>query len=141
MEVIINRCFGGYGLSHDAVMEYAKQKGMELFAYVNDMNGWNFNSKDKYLPFTGGANAICIHYCTKKLKDEFDKETLNKYYFSPDSIERTDPILIKIVRKMGKKANGYCADLKIVKIPDGTDYEIEEYDGNEHIAEKHRTWG
>jgi hypothetical protein len=28
----------------------------------------------------------------------------------------------------------------VVEIPDGTDYEISEYDGNEHIAEKHRTW-
>jgi len=32
------------------------------------------------------------------------------------------------------------ADLKIVEIPDGTNYEIDEYDGNEHVAEVHRTW-
>lgn len=42
---------------------------------------------------------------------------------------------------LGDKANGSCAKLQIVDIPNGTDYTIEEYDGNEHIAEKHRTWG
>lgn len=30
--------------------------------------------------------------------------------------------------------------LRIVEIPDGTDYIVGEYDGSEHIAETHRTW-
>jgi len=30
--------------------------------------------------------------------------------------------------------------LKIVDIPDGVEWEIEEYDGMEWVAEKHRTW-
>jgi hypothetical protein len=30
--------------------------------------------------------------------------------------------------------------LEIVEIPDDVEYTIEEYDGLEHIAEKHRTW-
>lgn len=31
-------------------------------------------------------------------------------------------------------------DIAIVDIPDGTDYIIQEYDGLEHIAERHRKW-
>ncbi len=31
--------------------------------------------------------------------------------------------------------------LKIVEIPAGTEYTIEEYDGIEHIAQVHNTWG
>jgi hypothetical protein len=41
---------------------------------------------------------------------------------------------------MGGMANGACADLKIVEVPDEVDWYIEEYDGNEWVAEKHRTW-
>ena len=33
------------------------------------------------------------------------------------------------------------AELKIVDIPDGVNWEVEEYDGNEWIAETHRRWG
>jgi len=38
-------------------------------------------------------------------------------------------------------ASGKYAKLKIVEIPIFTEYTIEEYDGMEHIAEKHKTWG
>ena len=34
-----------------------------------------------------------------------------------------------------------CSTLKIIEIPDDVDWIIEEYDGNEWVAEKHRTWG
>jgi hypothetical protein len=44
------------------------------------------------------------------------------------------------VEELGDKASGQFAELVVVEIPDGVDYEIDEYDGNEHIAEKHRTW-
>ncbi len=30
--------------------------------------------------------------------------------------------------------------MQIVEIPDDVDWEVMEYDGMEHIAEKHRTW-
>lgn len=57
-----------------------------------------------------------------------------------DDEKRTDPKLIKCVEKLGASANGMGADLKIVEIPDGVEYVIEEYDGMEHVAEKHQTW-
>lgn len=56
------------------------------------------------------------------------------------SLERTNPALIECVETLGVEANGSYADLKIVEIPDDIDYIIEEYDGIEHVAEKHRTW-
>lgn len=58
-----------------------------------------------------------------------------------DHQKRNDPRLIEVVEKLGKRANGDCAELKVVTIPDDVDWEISEYDGVEHIAEKHRTWG
>lgn len=50
-----------------------------------------------------------------------------------DSIERDNPKLIEVIKKLGKDANGECADLSIVEVPDGADWTIEEYDGKEWI--------
>jgi len=55
-------------------------------------------------------------------------------------IPRDDSLLIQVVEELGVDANGGCASLKIVEIPDDIDWEIDEYDGNESIDEKHRTW-
>lgn len=55
--------------------------------------------------------------------------------------DRTDPDLILAVETLGDKANGSFADLRVVEIPDGIEYEINEYDGIEWVDEVHRTWG
>ena len=56
--------------------------------------------------------------------------------------DRTNPKLIECVEKLGgKKASGKLASLEIVEIPDNIEWYIDEYDGIEHIAEKHNTWG
>jgi len=54
--------------------------------------------------------------------------------------KRDDSDLIEAVKQLRKKANGDHASLKIVEIPDGIDWEIDEYDGMEWVAEKHRKW-
>jgi hypothetical protein len=54
--------------------------------------------------------------------------------------KRTCPHLLAVVEKMGTAADGMCAQLKVIEVPDGVDFEIDEYDGIEHIAEAHRTW-
>lgn len=61
--------------------------------------------------------------------------------FRDGAIQRDDARLIQVVQEMGRAASGPHAALVIVEIPDGTDYEISELDGMEHVAEKHRTWG
>lgn len=90
--VVVNNCYGGFGLSDKAATEYMK------LANITDPDWW---SRD---------------------------------------IARDDPYLVKIVREMGDKANGSHANLKIIEIPADVDWTVEEYDGNEWIAEVHRTW-
>lgn len=68
------------------------------------------------------------------------KGTALKHSFEAKD-DRTDPVLIKVIEELGEKADGCFAKLKIIDIPDDIEYEICEYDGYEHIAEKHRTWG
>jgi len=55
-------------------------------------------------------------------------------------IERDSPILIQVIEELKDEANGHCANLKVVEIPDDVDWTIEEYDGFEWVAEVHRTW-
>jgi len=57
------------------------------------------------------------------------------------SLERHDPDFISIVEELGAEVNDCFSRLKIFEIPDGVDYEIEEYDGVEWASEKHQTWG
>lgn len=54
---------------------------------------------------------------------------------------RSHPKLIAAIEKVGEKeASGYLADVRIIDIPEGVDWEIGEYDGIETVHEKHRRW-
>lgn len=57
-----------------------------------------------------------------------------------DESYRDDPILIEIVEELGDEANGMCADLVVVDIPDDMDYVVDDYDGIETLRPKTPTW-
>ena len=134
MKLVINKCYGGFELSHAAIMRYAKLKGIKLFAFTEEYPT-NYNNR-KFLEYKG-QESFCIHYSTKPLKDGKHEEDS---YFSTYDFKRNDPILIQVVEEMGTKANGRCAKLEIIEIPDGTEWQIEEYDGSEWVSEVHKTW-
>lgn len=146
MEVVINRCFGGFGLSDTAyekliewgvpVREYVEQKrDPETHLYqpepLND--GQVIFDRELTPP---GADGFSKLYHDYKGKTRFSQ----RYWETWTDSNRTHPLVVRVVEELGEAANGSCASLAIVRIPDGTDYEIDEYDGNEHIAETHRTW-
>lgn len=113
MKVVINKCHGGFGLSHEAVLAYAKAKGIKLV--WRDELGFR-------------------HYCT-------DLERVDETYFSErHDIPRDDPDLVAVVEKMGKKSFGGFAELGVIEIPDNISWEINEYDGFESVHESHRSW-
>ncbi len=150
MKIVINRCWGGFGLSHEAVMRYAEIKGMALYPWIDAICKKVYKEKATF-----DNPSVLIHYTTVSegkyqeitAKEQgkpigsgrFDKS--NSVYFSARDIERTDPILIQVVNELSDKANGCHAELEIIEIPDDVVWEIDEYDGIEHIAEKHKTWG
>ena len=55
-------------------------------------------------------------------------------------IPRDDQMLAQVVEELGVAANGFCAELKVVAIPDDVRWEIQSIDGQEQISEVHRTW-
>ena len=75
-------------------------------------------------------------------------EALNKYRelgitdpnFHSRNIPRDDEHLIAVVELRGIEANNRFSELKIVEIPDDVNWYVEEYDGREWVAERHRTW-
>jgi hypothetical protein len=114
--VVINRCFGGFGLSHEATMLYSELAKLNL----KPVEG-------KYFSFTGYDYYI-------------DGIETDEMFWYDNMLKRDDPDLVSVVRKLGEKANGPHADLKVVEIPYDIEWEIDEYDGSEQVAEKHRTW-
>ena len=89
MKVVINKCYGGFGISKAGLKRYEEITG--------------------------------------ESKEYWD-------------IDRDDPALVQLVEELGKAVNDSYSDLAIVEIPDDVEWEVEEYDGAEWVAEKHRTW-
>ena len=117
MKVVINTCQGGFRLSNEAFENLLTKKGIEFEAE------------------TGGAFT---HYYRKGEVGN-DAAYLNHYDFYGEE-NRADTDLIGIIEEMGETSFGDFAQLKIVEVPDDVEWQIEEYDGAEWIAEKHRTW-
>ena len=112
MKIVINTCFGGFSISDKALERYAELKGLKITNLSTDsFPQWYIDG----------------------IKD-------NDHYLSTYDISRTDPQLIQVVEELGEEANGSCASLKIVDIPDDVQWEIQNYDGSETIAEAHRSW-
>ena len=59
------------------------------------------------------------------------------YHFNDN---RTDANMIRAVEKLGDDANGVSAKLEVIEIPDGVDWDIDEYDGWEKVIERRREW-
>ena len=140
MKVVINRCYGGFGLSHEAVMRYFEIKGITVYPeqsndYWKFWTYWTVKPEDRVEDKEGDdfyKMPIEDRQAYNKLRSEqtiYERE-----------IDRDDPALVQAVEELGDKANGQHAELAVVQIPDGVDYIVEEYDGMEHIAEAHRTW-
>lgn len=139
MKVVCNRCYGGFSLSPEAEKLYIKKQRKELFFYHQT----KYKNRDGVNEYTkidsGDVRHDSTHTYTADFGTSFQDHPDSDYWSSRD-IKRDDPILIQVIEELGSAANGAYADLQITEIPNGTDYIIEEYDGNEHIAENHATW-
>jgi len=88
-----------------------------------------------YSNFAISADAISL--IQKKIKNPKAKSQINAYAFDND---RSNPLLVETVQKLGAKANGLYTTLKIVEIPDDVEWRVDAINGKEVIREKHRIW-
>ena len=140
MKVAINRCFGGFSLSHEAVMRYFEIKGITVYPeqgkdYWKFWTYWTVKPEDRIESKEGDD----FYKLPMEERAAYNKAHSEQTIYERD-IERHDPALVQTVEELGDRANGAHAELTVVEIPDDVDYHINEYDGNEHVAERHRTW-
>ena len=151
MKVVVNNQYGGFELSNEAVKQLVLReakcvKVMTLIQYYggddrtkpcyqeNWENKW-LKDKKEFVDigdgFWGHPRGFNIYKggCLYQFDDDY-----------PNKNNRADPTLVEVVKDLKSKANGKCATLKIVNIPKGVEWVVEEYDGLEWIAETHRTW-
>jgi hypothetical protein len=86
-EVVINTCYGGFGLSKKAYELYLKLKNITTYPET-----------DKW--------GSTIHWLNKEKTEHFYDRHL----------ERHDPTLVSVVKQLGKGANGLCANLEVVEV-------------------------
>ena len=136
MKVVINRCFGGFGLSYEAVKRYFELKGWDLYAYDVDRD----RKLHVYTHDPNKPSAFSPHYFRNSVTSLTTKDIDKNSYWYPGNVDRSDPALIQVVEELGELANGNYAELKIVTIPDNIQWEIDDYDGKESIHELHDRW-
>lgn len=145
MKVIINKCYGGFGIS-DKAYERLIELGCPVVAWENypiikDENGNDIcDDKGKHIIIDReltpeGTDVVNdIYY---KYKDSGTKE---RYWDCWTSEHRSDPLLVQVVEELVEDANGKYAKLKVVEVPDDVSWYISNYDGHECIHEEHRQW-
>jgi len=128
MKVVINKSYGGFGLS-DKAYERLIELGIPTKEYKNKEEGRKVIFDKKLTP--------------EEKRYEIDNDDIKRgerYWDTWFYEHRSDPLLIQVIEELKEKANNRFSDLKVVEIPDDVDYIIEDYDGVEWVAEKHRTW-
>jgi hypothetical protein len=119
MKIAINIGKPKFKLTDKQIEYYAILSGLNLERKINDISLSDVPPsyfKENFLWYT-------IDY-------KLDGKT-----FDPDSLQRHDPILIQTIDHIND------GTIKIIEIPDHTDYIIENCNGIEWISENHKIWG
>lgn len=138
MKIVINSCHGGFSLSPKAVKLYLSYYGKEVWPEESGFvrRFWLLPPSPERVDLEDSKKWNTLTEVEKKDHNEKYERQL----FQDSGILRTDPYLVQVIEKLGTEADGSYAQLKIVEIPDDVEWEIQEYDGSEWVAEKHNTW-
>ena len=126
MKIVINTCYGGFSLSHTGMKAYYERRGIQLYA---------FSSTEPHQRLTDeeASGELLVFYCSSPM---FTEES----FVSSRVIKRDDPDLVAVIEELKEAANVIYSKLSVVEVPDNIEWEIEEHDGLERVAEKHKIW-
>jgi hypothetical protein len=150
MKIVINKCYGGFGISLEALTQLVIRNAdcvesctpkhyyggdNEKFKNKND---WQKKWDEDFSEFEDIGNG----FKADKIRqyNVYKDGLLYMIKDRSDNSTRTDKDLVDIVEKMGEEASGSLSELQIVEVPDDVKWEIDEYDGIESIHEVHRSW-
>lgn len=131
-KMVLNKCHGGFSISARAVKRLAELKNQPCYFFKDDFNKRKSHLTPTTLEEIEASN--CHFYRVLDIEDpnKLSCSELLKHEHSSSNLDRTDPMLIQVIEELGKKANGQCAELKIVEF--NHVIEINDYDGYESIA-------
>jgi zona occludens toxin (predicted ATPase) len=127
-KVVYNACYGGFGLSKEAIQRYWDIKGQQV--WIEDIE-WGFKvwlvpPKERLKPQTTQE----IFAMSKDERVSYSKAYSAQSWYHCDVV-RHDPALVQVVQELKDKANAEYANLAIKEV-DGP-YRIDEYDGYESV--------
>ena len=129
MKIVINTCYGGFGLSLKGQQRYLELMGQT--AYFYQPKAFGGETKFQRIDNIDDASSIFV-YCTThdqgKIIDDYPEDI---FYFH--ELKRSDPHLVQVVEELGAESFAEWAILKIVDIEKGRWFKIDEYDGYESI--------
>lgn len=141
MKIVINNCYGGFSLSRECIERMFEIKGKQVWVEQDPKYPslgltivWTVPPEERV-----DTTKEATKHLTRKGLMEYNKKYSEQTWYDHD-VDRSDPALVQAVEELGDAASGKYAELKVVEIPNGVDWMICEYDGIEHIAERHRTW-
>lgn len=151
MKLVINTCYGGFSLSPKAVARLAELRGQKAYFFMGGLGdrprvevpcaeamGMFWSAYNTPTPAEEPSPA---EWCSMSQEERIAfNQRQDTERITPRPDDRADPLLVQVVEELGVEANGSCAELRVIEIPDGVDYEIDDYDGVETIHEKHRVW-
>jgi hypothetical protein len=139
MKVVINKCYGGFGLSNKAY-EKLIEWGVPVRKYIEQERDPE-TKLYKPQPLNDGEVIFDRSLEPGSSVDLAMQRLGGRYWDCWTRENRAHPLVVRVVEELGEAASGPLAKLRVVEIPDGIEWEIDEYDGMERIAEQHRTWG
>lgn len=113
MKLVINRCYGGFGLSRKAFLRL-RELGHPLALTEPDFGE---RQNEASSPRSDWDDSFCDH------------------------IARDDKLMVQVVEELGvDEASARLAKLGVVEIPDDVKWEIEYHDGRETVREVSQSW-
>ncbi len=135
MKVAVNKCYGGFSLSKAAVIWLAERGFEPATKELNEIEATvkKLGTKD--------IDSLDVHSAQSWRDNTSEFMGYSWHHWNDDEPAfRSHPLVVECIETLGDKADGSCAAIEIVEVPDGIDFIIDEYDGLEQVAEAHRTW-
>jgi len=137
-KIVVNSCYGGFGISQAGMLRYAELKGLTLYPEPSGFGTVTYHTvpeSQRVQPLSSDQWLAATTEQRMANNDAYSRQTLHC-----SDIDRDDPLLVQVVEELGAAAADQFAELRIAEVPDDVKWYIDEYDGQEWVAEEHRRW-